>query len=518
MALLAGAAAAGASLLLQKFAGVGAPWLVAFLPVIVSAWYGGLGPSLVAAGGGAAAVLWWFVPAPRWPHVGSETAAPLAAYLLASAAVALLAEAYRRRLTEAHDQLTSYEQRNEDLQDSLSAVRSKCEVLRKDLGEELERERKLTAELAAIQQRISVAEAAARLRVFDWDLRSLRANSVRLSGDAGIFGLGPEEWHGYDSWMSAIHPMDRTFVEREIARSLEARSAIDIQFRVSWPDGSEHWLAAKGEVICGHAGEPVRVAGIFVDITEQKATQEALVRNEKVAAAGKLAATMAHEINNPLAALTNLLYIVSGDQTLSRAGTQYLNLAQEELSRVSRLARQALGFYKEQSTASLFSVPELLDEVLELYSRNMPASITVEKRYGRNNVEVRGIRGEIWQVFANVISNAIHALADGGTLRVEASAASQSGNSGVLIRISDTGSGIAPENMAKVFQPFFTTKQKMGTGLGLWIAKDLIGKHGGSIEVESCVNESDHGTSMTVFLPAAAERIMAVGGDAMKCA
>jgi signal transduction histidine kinase len=256
------------------------------------------------------------------------------------------------------------------------------------------------------------------------------------------------------------------------------------------------------------------VAGIFVDITEQKATEEALLRNEKLAAAARLAATMSHEINNPLAALTNLLYIVRGDRTLSRAGTQYLDLAQEELARVSRLAQQALGFYKEQSTASVFSVPELLDEVLALYSRNMPANIQVEKRYG-GSVEVRGIRGEIWQVFANAISNAIYALSEGGTLTIEASSATRPGGAGMLVRISDTGAGISPENMKKIFQPFFTTKQKMGTGLGLWIAKDLVNKHGGSIDVESSTGETDHGTSIVVFLPAAAERIVAAGGGGL---
>lgn len=513
--LIAAAAGAGASIVLRSFAGVSAPWLVAFLPVIATAWYGGLGPSLVAAAGGAAAVLWWFVPSPRWGHIASDAAAPLGAYVLVSVAVALMVAAYRRRLKGVHEQLSSYEQRNDELQLSLNVAQSKCETLRKDLGEEAERNRKLGAELEATQQQIGVAEAAARLRVFDWDLR---ANAIELSGDASIFGLCPETWHGYESWMSAVHPNDRAMVEREVARSLESREAMNIAFRVSRPDGSEHWLAVKSDVICGAQNEPIRVAGVFVDITEQKTTEEALLRNEKLAAAARLAATMAHEVNNPLTAITNLLYIIKGDKTLSRAGAQYLQLAQEELSRVSRLAQQSLGFYKEQVTASTFSVPELLDEVLALYARNMPANIKVEKRYG-GSVEVRGVRGEIWQVFANAISNAIYALSEGGTLTIEANKATRPDSAGMLVRISDTGPGISPENLKKVFQPFFTTKQKLGTGLGLWIAKDLISKHSGSIDIESRVGEKDHGTSIVVFLPAAAERIVAAGGDGeSKCA
>lgn len=122
-------------------------------------------------------------------------------------------------------------------------------------------------------------------------------------------------------------------------------------------------------------------------------------------------------------------------------------------------------------------------------------------------------------MFANAISNAIYALGEGGTLTIETNRATRSGSAGMMIRISDTGPGISPENMKKVFQPFFTTKQKMETGLGLWIAKDLITKHGGSIDIESRVDEIDHGTSIVIFLPAAAERIVAAGGDGeSKCA
>jgi signal transduction histidine kinase len=303
--------------------------------------------------------------------------------------------------------------------------------------------------------------------------------------------------------MTQVHPDDRADVERDIARALESRSSLDVEFRVVWSDGSEHWLAMKGNVVAAAGLAPARVVGIFLDVTQQKATAEALVRTEKLAAAGRLAATIAHEINNPLAALTNLLFILRNDKTLSRAGTEYLKLAEEELARVSRLAQQSLGFYKEQATPSAFSVSELLDEVLALYARNMPATIKVEKHYG-NVVDICGIRGEIWQVFANVIANATHVMQDGGTLTIKAENVSSNGGTGILVRIGDTGPGIRAEHLDRIFQPFFTTRPEGGTGLGLWIAKDLVNKHGGRIQVESRTGEG-HGTTIIIFLPAAAE-------------
>lgn len=505
VAVLSAAAVAAISVSLQQFAGMGAPWLLAFLPVIVSAWYGGLGPALLASAVGGAAVVWWFVPAPRLGHLASDAAMPLAAYCLSSLTASLFAEAYQQRLASAHEALSRQERKGEKLQFDLSFEREKAEQLGKGLERESTQRRAYEIQANQGKERIAVIESAARLRMFDWDLRG---NVLRLSGDAAIFGLGDEAWRGYESWMAAIHPGDRAYVERTIARALERRESVEAEFRVVWPDGHEHWLGMKSSIICDDAQAPVRMTGIFVDVTEQKATEEALIRGEKLAAAGRLAATIAHEINNPLAALTNLLYIVRGDRTLSRAGAQYLELAQEELSRVSRLARQALGFYKEQTTASSFSIPDLLEDVLALYRRNMPANIMVEKHYGEN-IEVRGVRGEIWQVFANVISNAVYALGEGGRLTVEASAIYPPSGRGMEVRIGDDGPGITADNVNKVFQPFFTTKADQGTGLGLWIAKELVEAHGGTIELQSRTGEQDHGTTLVVFLPAAAERIAA---------
>ena len=504
-ALLAAAAAAAANLLLREFTGASAPWLVAFLPVIIVAWYGGLGPCLVSALAGAAAVLYWFVlPSGLVRFAAGDDAMPLAAYLLACVAVALLAEAYRRRLGEAAEQLASQQKHYEEMQFNISHLRSACDRLRDDARRESAQRKILEDQLRTSDERVRAAESAAALRLFDWDLRR---DLIFVSGDVQtLFGIPAEQWTGRESLFACVHPDDRARVQQAVERASNEGGSAEFEFRVPFPDGSMHWVSAKGSVV-GHGGSLARIVGIFVDITQQKATEQTLIRHEKLAATGRMAATIAHEINNPLAALTNLLYIVRGDSTLSRAGAQYLSMAQEELKRVAYLSNQALGFYKEKAAPAPVQLPDLLDEVLSLYTRNIAANVRIEKHYGRS-VEVSAIRGEIWQVFANLVSNALYAIRSGGTLCIEA----RSMSGGMEVRIRDTGPGISPDHLDRIFQPFFTTKQETGTGLGLWIVKEIVEKHGGAIRVESHTGER-HGTCMTVFLPAAAAAMIPPGNS-----
>ncbi|HEV8523385.1 MAG TPA: ATP-binding protein, partial [Terriglobales bacterium] len=268
-------------------------------------------------------------------------------------------------------------------------------------------------------------------------------------------------------------------------------------------DGAYRWIAAKGTTTYDASGHPLRTIGLLQDVTEKKSTEEVLLRTEKLAAAGRLAASIAHEINNPLAALTNLLFIVKDDASLSRAGRQYVSMAEEELRRLSHIAKQTLGFYKEAAQPETFELPALLDEVLDLYLRNMPAGIKVEKHYGES-VPTQAIRGELQQVFSNLISNAIDALGEQGALRVVVEPSRVPQRPGMLVSIANDGPGIPPEHRKRLFEPFFTTKPGVGTGLGLWLAKQLIEKHGGSIEIESSVDGANRGTQFVVFVPAVA--------------
>ena len=254
---------------------------------------------------------------------------------------------------------------------------------------------------------------------------------------------------------------------------------------------------------------------ILRDVTLRRQAEEALVKSEKLASAGRLAATIAHEINNPLAAVTNLLYLARCEENLPEAARQRLQLADTELRRVAHITKQTLGFYRDESAPVRFDPAELLDDVLALLETRVKArEVAVEKRY-RAHLHVLGSQGEIRQVFSNVISNAIEAVQPGGRLHIKVSSSRDwrspascdwrsPAGPGVRISFADTGHGIAPENLERIFEPFFTTKKDAGTGLGLWVCRQIVDKHGGSIRLRSRTTPLRPGTVFSIFLPVAA--------------
>jgi len=251
-------------------------------------------------------------------------------------------------------------------------------------------------------------------------------------------------------------------------------------------------------------GRVIGAAKIVRDITENKKIEHALRVTEKLAAAGRLAATVAHEINNPLEAVTNLVYLAKVDAHNAERVKQYLEMAARELDRVAHITRQTLGFYRDPSSASSLSVTHILDDLLSFYERRFESrKIRVVKQYD-GNIEIMALMGELRQAFSNLIGNAIDAMPGGGTLVIRARqthARNDANRSGVRITILDTGSGIAPQHKKNLFQPFFTTKEDVGTGLGLWITRSIVEKHGGTVLVKSRSGADEHGTAFSIFLP-----------------
>jgi PAS domain S-box-containing protein len=240
------------------------------------------------------------------------------------------------------------------------------------------------------------------------------------------------------------------------------------------------------------------------DITAQLVVEEALRRNDRLAAMGKLAGIVAHEINNPLEAITNAFYLLRTNPSLDEDARYYAQLADQELARVSHITKQTLSFYRESQSAIEVSVSELLDDVLALQQRSSEMSrISIEKQYSTKG-HVQGFPVELKQVFMNLVSNAIQAMPEGGRLRVRvASTTSRNGRgSGVHISISDTGSGINDGDATHIFEPFFTTKSTKGTGLGLWISRGIVQKHDGTLRFRSASLPSGRVTCFQVFLPA----------------
>ena len=225
--------------------------------------------------------------------------------------------------------------------------------------------------------------------------------------------------------------------------------------------------------------------------------QEASRKAERLGAAGKIAASISHEINNPLEAVTNLLYLVErGD--IGKTELDYLQAAQDELKRIAEITTHTLKFYRQQSAPASTELPELVESALAVFAKRLQqSSISVEKRWSSEAPKVVCRAGEIRQVFANLIGNAIDAMPTGGSLLL----AVRADGEGAEVEVSDTGQGISEEAQKKIFEPFFTTKGVSGTGLGLSICAEILERHGGTLRFSSSTVSGHSGTRFTLYLP-----------------
>jgi PAS domain S-box-containing protein len=249
----------------------------------------------------------------------------------------------------------------------------------------------------------------------------------------------------------------------------------------------------------------VGVVLVFRDATQDRKSQELLRKTEKLAAAARLAATVAHEINNPLEAIGNLIYIAKRTAGLPAEASEPLTQAEQELERVSHITRQTLGFYRETKLPDQIEMAALVESVLKIYTNKLSSkNITVVRNFGECP-PLRGLSGELKQVVANLVSNAADAVKENGTIEVQLSCVENHTGKAVQVNIEDDGTGIAQEDRERIFEPFFTTKQDVGTGLGLWVTKEIVERHGGSIQVRSRSHDADSGTVFSVLLPLDAE-------------
>ena len=249
-----------------------------------------------------------------------------------------------------------------------------------------------------------------------------------------------------------------------------------------------------------------RLLLLMRDITERRRAQEALRQSEKLAAVGRLASSIAHEINNPLEAITNLVYLARAGN-VSPDTASLLDQADRELRRVSLITTETLRFHRQTSQRSLTDIAQLLDAILLLHeSRLHQSRIAVDRRF-RSHPEILCSPNEIRQVLANLVTNAIEAMSNVAgprTLRLRLHPATdpRSEEPGITLVIADTGSGMAPIAKARAFEPFFTTKEATNSGLGLWITREIVEKHHGTLRFRSRQSEPHRGTIFTLFLPA----------------
>jgi signal transduction histidine kinase len=299
---------------------------------------------------------------------------------------------------------------------------------------------------------------------------------------------------------------DKGKTTKSLRRSLVSGGLYSGEYRIDGPHGLQTWVSASG--IATHALESSEVAGMVgtvQDITARRTQESALLQSEKLAATGRLAATIAHEINNPLEAVTNLIYLSRTDPQVPLPVQRQLEVADSELARVAQIAQQTLGFYRDTTRPAEIHLNELLHSVVNLFARKMVTRQIVCTLDLEPGLCIFGLQGEIRQVFSNLVVNAIDAFASvskTGRIRIRIRGRHlRSRCGGASIVISDEGTGIPSHARERIFSPFFTTKQSIGTGLGLWVTRGFVEKHGGSIRFRTRTGNPS-GTIFRVTLPA----------------
>ena len=314
-------------------------------------------------------------------------------------------------------------------------------------------------------------------------------------------GQSFEEYKGR-GWIDAVHPTDRDAAEAAISAAIAGMRAFQLEFRLRRYDGRYRCVLTRGLPVFREDSSVKEWVGTCTDIQDRKDSEIALRKSERLAMAGQMAASIAHEINNPLEAVTNLLYLI-GMRSSDEEARQYCSMAQRELPRVTEISGQTLRFYRKSNTPQETDVAELLDSLLQLFY----------PKFGRRNIQVQvnlkeggivlAFPNELRQLFANLISNAIDATPPGGRIQIEAKPVKNRHGelSGVRVVVADTGCGIPKNIRQRIFEPFVTTKGEAGTGLGLWVSDDIVHRHGGLLQLKSRTGEPS-GTVFSIFLPA----------------
>ena len=357
------------------------------------------------------------------------------------------------------------------------------------------------ADQRSTSDRLRQALDATQLGTWVWDVKTGLLDADERA--AALFGIEPHVPISRDSLRERIvHRDDLRVTPPDLRETVLGVGQYASEYRIKTPDGAEHWVAARGNATVSEtSGEVTGMIGTVQDISERKAQETALRTSEKLAATGRLAATIAHEINNPLEAVTNLIYLARTDPAAPPAIGQLLETADAELARVSQIAQQTLGFYRDTTRPVTVDLNDLLHAVVDLFSRKLSGKqlqCTLDLEPG---LFIVGLQGEIRQVVSNLLVNAIDATGSaGGEIRIRARRRHRGGRGGVSVLVADQGSGIPVHVGKRLFTPFVTTKQSLGTGLGLWVTRGMVEKHGGTVRFRS-KTAAPSGTVFRVYLP-----------------
>ncbi|HWY69249.1 MAG TPA: PAS domain S-box protein [Terriglobales bacterium] len=359
-----------------------------------------------------------------------------------------------------------------------------------------------------ITQQKKSEEAAFRLAAIvessDDAIVSKDLNGIIQSWNKGaerIFGYMAQEIVGKP--ITTIIPAELQAEEVQIISKIRAGERVDhFQTQRVAKNGDRVEISLTISPIKDRDGKIIGAAKTARDITQQRKLETALHTSERLASVGRLAATVAHEINNPLEAITNYIYLAKQHPDLSGKLKRYLDSADRELARVTHIAQQTLGFYRDNSQPVPLVIADVIEDVLAIYERKFAYKDLTIQRDIESGLAACTLQGELKQMLSNLVSNAIDACDEGGkiVIRARESEDYRSHRRGIRITVADNGVGISTQDSLKIFTPFFSTKKEVGTGLGLWITRDLLNKRGGHIRFRSS-QSARSGTAMSIFLP-----------------
>ncbi len=322
-----------------------------------------------------------------------------------------------------------------------------------------------------------------------WTLSIADRRMRWAEGGSEVFGRPFSEMAALDSPMPLILEEDRAGFEDAMHGVAGSAKVFHAEYRVRWPNGEVRWLESRG------TPSPVEAGiwrGVTIDVTDRKNAERALIRSEKLAAIGRLSATIAHEINNPLEVVTNLLYLALLDERLSPETREHLNMADQQLARLASISRHTLTFVRPNSQKGPTNVLTAVESVVAMFEPRCKSKGSELRLLRRAEAWVAVPVDDLRQILTNLVSNACDAVTGAeGVVEIEIS--TETGLA--VIEVRDNGSGIAPENLSRIFDAFFSTKEDVGTGIGLWVSKELAEKSGGHISVRS----GDDGVFRTTF-------------------
>jgi PAS domain S-box-containing protein len=366
------------------------------------------------------------------------------------------------------------------------------------LQELQERNAKVTASQQLLATTLeSIGDAVISLNK-QGQVRFMNAVAQKLTG----WQLNAATNHPIGEVLRLVHPQTRQPMG-DLLEDLDRSGAMGLhqEGTLVAGDGAEYAVDAKASIVVDADGRPDGSVVVFRDVTELRKAEVTLIANEKLAVTGRLAASIAHEIHNPLDSVANLHFLIS-QETDPQRRSDYLKLAQQELGRTLQISRAMLSLYRESPMPVQVNLEELIGSVLLLLDRKMrDQNIHVEQSF-THPVHVFGYPGELRQVFTNLIANAGEAAGPNGHVRILVRPASPlDGRAGTIVEIADSGRGIAPHVEKKLFQPFMTTKGERGTGLGLWVSLGIVQKHGGTVRISNSTEGDLRGAVVRVYLP-----------------